>query len=73
MVVYIRNLLIILSSIITGIGLTFIVINLNVLAMGVSFFSYLIYIFTKLECILFFVGILLLVILLKRRKKNAWI
>ena len=73
MVVYIRNLLIVLSSILTGIGLTFIVINLNVLAMGISFIGYLIYIFTKLECNLFFVGILLLVILLKRRKKNAWI
>ena len=73
MVVYIRNLLIVLSSILTGIGLTFIVINLNVLAMGISFIGYLIYIFTKLECNLFFVGILLLVILLKRRKKNAWL
>ena len=73
MVVYIRNLLIVLSSILTGIGLTFIIINLNVLAMGISFFSYLGYIFMKLECNLFFVGILLLVILLKRRKKNAWL
>ena len=73
MVVYIRNLLIILSSVLTGVGLTFIIIDLNVLAMGVGFLSYLVYIFTKIECILFFVGILLLAILLKRRKKNAWI
>ena len=61
-----KNILILFSSIITGIGLTFIVINLNVLAIGLNFWEYLIYIFTRIECILFFVGIIMLVLILKK-------
>ena len=51
----------------TGIGLTFIIIDLNILAMGYNLLEYLIFILTKEECILFFVGIIMLVGLLKRR------
>ena len=60
-----KKVLILISSIITGIGLTFIIINLNVLAIGLSFKEYLIYIFSRIECNLFFGGIIMLVILKK--------
>ena len=62
-----KNTLIVISSIMTGIGLTFIIIDLNILAMGYNLLEYLIFILTKGECILFFVGIIMLVGLLKRR------
>ena len=48
-----------------GVGLTFIVIDLNLLAMGYNLLEYLGYIFTKIECNLFFMGIIMLVILKK--------
>ncbi len=63
-----RNILILFSCLLIGIGLTFIVINLNVLAIDNNIWQVLKDIFLKLECNIFFVGILLLVIILKRRK-----
>ncbi len=50
----------ILGILLTSIGLTFIILNLNLLIINYSFLDYLIYIFTHLSTLLFFIGILIL-------------
>ncbi len=67
-----RIILFILGLIMSSMGLSYIIMYLNLLVIGYSFIDYLIYIFTKLECIIFFVGyiLLLLSIVIKRRKEN---
>ena len=67
-----RIIMFIIGLIMASIGLSYIIIYLNLLVIGYSFIDYLIYIFTKLECIIFFVGyiLLLLSIVIKRRKEN---
>lgn len=67
-----RIMLFILGLIMSSMGLSYIIMYLNLLVIGYSFIDYLIYIFTKLECIIFFVGyiLLLLSIVIKRRKEN---
>ena len=54
-----RIILFILGLIMSSMGLSYIIMYLNLLVIGYSFIDYLIYIFTKLECIIFFVGFLL--------------
>ena len=49
-------------------GLFFIILNLNLLAIGYSFFQYFIYTFTHLECLCFYIGILLIIISYERGK-----
>ena len=67
-----RIILFILGLIMSSMGLSYIIMYLNLLVIGYSFIDYLIYIFTKLECIIFFVGyiLLLLSIVIKSRKEN---
>ncbi len=67
-----RIIMFIIGLIMASIGLSYIIIYLNLLVIGYSFIDYLIYIFTKLECIIFFIGymLILLSIIVKRRKKN---
>lgn len=55
--------------ILSVIGLSFIVIYLNLLVMGYSFLDYVKYIFCKIECLIFFVGYLIVLIMLKGKKK----
>lgn len=52
------------------IGLSYILIYLNLLVMGFSFFDYLKYIFTKKECLLFFLGYILIIVLIKKGNKK---
>ena len=67
-----RIIMFIIGLIMASIGLSYIIIYLNLLVIGYSFIDYLIYIFTKLECIIFFIGymLILLSIIVKRRKEN---
>lgn len=53
-------------------GLSYIIIYLNLLVMDYSFIDYLNYICGKVECIIFLVGYLLMIIAVyfKRRKKS---
>ncbi len=53
-------------------GLSYIIIYLNLLVMDYSFSEYLKYIFTKIECVIFFIGygLMIISIYFKRRKKN---
>ena len=64
-----KKLLLIIGIILSTIGLTYIIIDLNLLIMGYTFFDYLKYIFTKIECILFFAGHFIIIILIYGRKK----
>jgi len=61
-----RFFLLCLGVILSIIGLTYIIIYLNLLVMGYTFFDYLKYIFTKLECLSFFIGYILLIILFRK-------
>ena len=65
-----RYFLLMLGIILSSIGLTYIIIYLNLLLIGFSFIDYLEYVFTKIECLLFFVGYILLIILIKKGNKK---
>lgn len=67
-----RVVLFFIGLVMSVIGLSYIIIYLNLLVMDYNFIDYLNYIFTKLECIIFFIGYLLMLLSLycKRRKKN---
>jgi len=51
-------------------SLSFILIYMNLLNMGYSFKEYVYFIFSRFECINFFIGILLIVISLRRKEKT---
>ncbi len=59
-----------LGIFLTSYSLMFIIIYLNLLKMGLSFFEYLKYIFTRYECLMFFVGIILICISMRKDKKK---
>ena len=66
----IKKLLLGLTGIfITSYSLMFIIVYLNLLNMGYSFIEYLKYIFTHTECLLIFLGILLIYISQRKDKK----
>jgi len=56
-----------ISYIMTVVGFTFIIVYINLFSFGYNIFEYLEFIFTNYECILFFLGFVLFIILLKRR------
>lgn len=61
-----RYFLFCLGIILSVIGLTYIIIYLNLLVIGFNINDYLKYIFTKFECLLFFIGYILLIVLIKK-------
>lgn len=65
-----KYILFVLGFILSVIGLSFIIIYLNLLVMGYSFLDYVKYIFCKMECIVFFVGYFIIVIFLLKGKKK---
>lgn len=67
-----RFLIFIVGLTIAVVGLSYIIIYLNLLVMGYTFWDYLDYIFGKFECLSFFIGYILILLLLfvKRRKKT---
>jgi len=48
------------------IGLTFILLYINLFSFGYTMVEYLEFIFTNIECLLFFIGFIILLILLWR-------
>ena len=66
---YMKKLLLVTGIILSTIGLTYIIIDLNLLIMGYTFFDYLKYIFTKFECLIFFIGYLFIIVSIYERKK----
>ena len=53
----------------TSYSLMFIIIYLNLLKMGFSFLDYLKYIFTRFECLMIFLGIILIYLSFRKEKK----
>lgn len=51
------------------IGLTYIVIYLNLLIMGYNIIDYLKYIFTNIESLLFFIGYVMIILYLRKENK----
>ena len=62
----------VLGIIMCGVGLFFMILYLNILEMGYSFLDYVHFIFSRVECLIFLVGVLLIIMdIYKRRKKDA--
>lgn len=61
-------LLYILSIMLISIGLLFIIINLNLLVIGYSFWKFVYFIIMRCECNIFFIGIILLIYVYERGK-----
>ena len=58
----------ILGIVITSYSLMFIIIYMNLIKMGYTFLEYIKYIFTRVECLSIFIGIILICISLRKRK-----
>ena len=65
-----RYFLFFVGILLSTIGLSYIIIYLNIMLMGFSFFDYIKYIFTRIECLSFFLGYILLLILFKKGKNK---
>ncbi|MEG1015721.1 MAG: hypothetical protein RSE45_02180 [Bacilli bacterium] len=59
-----------MSIILTSVSLTFIILYAVLLNMNYSFFEYIKYIVTKPECICIIPGILLIIYLCKKKRRN---
>lgn len=59
----------IISILMISYGLTFILIYLNLFSFGYTLLEYLEFIFTNLYCLPFFIGIILLIILIFKKDK----
>ena len=65
------RLMVYLSGIVLcSLGLTFIIIYLNLLNMGYSFIDYVHFIYRKIECLSLLIGILLIYLSLHRKGKK---
>lgn len=65
----IKKLILRLTGILmTSYGLMFIIIYLNLLKMNYTFIEYLVYILTHAECLIIFMGIILIVISFRKEK-----
>lgn len=65
-----RYFIFLLGIILTSIGLAFGIIYLNLLNMGYSFSLYVNFISRRLECHMFFIGILLILLSMYKRKEK---
>ena len=61
--------LFLLGIVLTMIGLFYLIIYLNVLTMGYSFFDFVKFIIMRVECLSFFVGLILIVLKVERWRK----
>lgn len=65
-----RIICFILGIIITSSALMYIVIYLNLVRMGYSMLDYVKYVFSSIECTKIFIGIILIILSLKKGRKN---
>ena len=65
-----RIIYFILGMIITSSALMYIVIYLNLLRMGYSMLDYVKYVLSSIECTKIFIGIILIILSLKKGRKN---
>jgi len=52
-------------------GLTFIIVYINLFSFGYNIYEYLEFIFTSFECLCFFIGLLILILINRKRRKNG--
>ena len=62
--------LFIIGVILTSLGITFMILYLNLLTMGYSFLEFVNFIIRRLECWLFLIGIFLILLAFERWIKN---
>lgn len=60
----------IIGILLTSMGLTFILLYTNLLTLGYSFFNFVKFINTRLECLLFLLGLIIILISMKGMIKN---
>lgn len=65
-----KIILILISILMLSLSLFFIIIYLNLLTFGYSFFDYVHFISRRLECMMFLIGILILVCCFKRKENE---
>ena len=63
-----KLILFIIGYICSVLGLFFIILNLNLLVIGYSFFEFVYFIIRSIYCDLFFLGIILIILSLRRKK-----
>jgi len=59
-----------LGIVLCSLGATFTIIYLNLLNMGYSFLSFVNFIIRRIECLLFFLGVLLIFLSIYKRKEK---
>lgn len=67
---FFKTFLFITGIIQTGFSLSFILIYMNLLNMGYTFKEYVNFIFSRFECISFFIGVIFIIISLRRKEKS---
>jgi hypothetical protein len=60
-----------LGIFISSIGLSFIILYTNLFTLGYSFFDFVKFIITRFECLLFFLGIIIILFSMKERINNV--
>lgn len=68
-----KLILLLIGIFFCSISIFFSIIYLNLLTIGYSFFEYVKFINTRLECLLFYVGVLFILISLERKIKNEFL
>lgn len=65
-----RMILFTISFFLMVFGLTFIIIYINLFSFGYNIYEYLEFIFTSCDCLCFFIGFVMLILLLKKRRNK---
>lgn len=66
----IKILMFLIGFILSSLSLTFIILYLNIINLGYSFYSFVNFIIRRWELYLLFIGIILMVLSLRKDKKN---
>lgn len=68
-----KPILFFIGIIFCSISIFFCIIYLNLLTIGYSFLEYVKFINTRLECLLFYIGIIFIIVSLERKIKNEFL
>ena len=66
-------ILMLFGILLTSIGLSFILFYTNLMTMGYSFFEFVQFISKRVECLLFLIGWILIVVSIERSRKNVFL
>lgn len=65
-----RMILFFVSFFLMVLGLTLIIIYINLFSFGYNIYEYLEFIFTNYECLSFFIGLVIMLLLLRKRREK---